>query len=82
MHEPITVAAFEIWFRAAKRGDKFVYHVGLLYHDRTDWTTYRPIEPLNSLADRVWERHEHGDVVLVQTRTAEPGVFLYEAVRT
>lgn len=82
MYEPITVAAFEIWLRAAKRGDKFLYHRGLLYHDRTDWTTYRPMEPIDSLATRVWERQESGQVVLVQSKTAEPGVYLYEAVKT
>lgn len=82
MHEPTTIAAFEIWLRQAKRGDRFIYHIGLLYHDRTNWDTYQAIEPIDSLATRVWERNEAGQVVLIQRKGFEPGQYIYEAVKT
>lgn len=82
MYKPATIAEFEIWLRSSKRGERYVYHVGHLAQDRVEEISERPIEPLNSLAERLMSRSNEGLVALVQRR--QPGdntVFLYEAVK-
>lgn len=82
MYKPVTIAEFEIWLRASKRGERYVYHVGHLAQDRVEEISERPIEPLNSLAERIMSRSSEGLVTLVQRR--QPGdasLFMYEAVK-
>jgi hypothetical protein len=65
---------FDAWVTAAKPGDRFAYHYGLLIVDRAS----------NSAVDRfakeVWEAYEQGFVHLVQERRHDRSIYL--AIRT
>jgi hypothetical protein len=77
------------WIAQSHKGDRFVYHVGHLLHDRkfrvklagTGGFADVPVIPLQNIATAALEAYWSGYVVLVQKRLGED-TFQYLAIRT
>lgn len=77
------------WIASSHKGDRFVYHLGNLMHDKsfrvtlatTGGFTMITNVPLGKIADAALEAYEAGYVVLTQQRVGED-MFRYLAVRT
>ena len=70
------------WLKSSNRGEKMLYHTGLLMKDRQISTTGRAMASgmLDKLAKDVWTAYEMGDVKLVQKKSCE-GIYQYIAIR-
>ena len=80
-HATPRVALFREWYANAKRGDRFIYHKGLLAQDRGDVETGRPVAPYHALAKLAYEAYVFGQVTLVQQRRGKFN-FDYIAIRS
>lgn len=77
------------WISSAHKGDRIVYHLGHLMHDKafrvslaaTGGTTTITNVPLNAIADAAFEAYKAGFIVLAQQRVAED-IYRYLAIRT
>lgn len=74
----------DTFVRSAKRGESFVYHVGLLAADRMDFKFAKAITPSERIVDTIasiaWSLYEQRKVTLVQ-RQIGPETFQYEMQR-
>lgn len=81
-----TVPAFYSWMRNAKAGEVFIYHHGHLAADSEAYLPtagmFVPREPTRSLARRVREERENGNIELTQQRDESGESFYYLATRT
>lgn len=80
---------FARWLQVAKRGDRFIYHKGLLMVDREKlrvcsedgWIVCPNLLALNAVADLALEAYNRGLVRLFQKRLGGGG-YEYRAIRT
>lgn len=66
------------WLLTADRGDRVVYHTGMLVSDRHPPQKHREIDGVGTMA---WEAYRAGTVSLVQRRTPDGSAFEYIAER-
>lgn len=81
---PLTATRLCQWLARAPRGERLVYHEGLLIRDRTQPGSLLPAKErdrLNTVATLVWRAGELGLVQLFSQKRAD-GAYRYLAVRT
>ena len=84
-----TPADLDQWIAKSHKGERFVYHLGNLMHDRrfkvtlgtSGGTTVIRNIPLGDVADAAIDAYQNGYVVLAQKRIGED-LFEYLAIRT
>ena len=83
----MNIEKYEAWLKQAQPGDKITYYIGHLAADRGRYgpkMEWRPREPLNSLARRIYADMERGLVELTQKPGSIGGYrgYWYYATRT
>lgn len=73
-----TLGELHFWLHNGKRGEVFLYHLGLLALDRGP--EEKRIEIVDAVALLAWSAHMRREVVLVQQRIGE-NEFAYLAVK-
>jgi hypothetical protein len=84
-----TPAALSKWIASSHKGNRLVYHLGHLLHDRkihvtlarTGGSATVDVLPLQALQAAVMEAYREGLVILAQRKVA-PDTFEYLAIRT
>lgn len=84
----ISPQEFADWLKSSRRGDRLLYYLGFLCHDRSYERTIAPNvkttvvnKDLDRLAAAVWEAYENRQVIPVQSKLTH-GVYEYLVVRT
>lgn len=85
--DEVTAAAFTLWLRQSRPGERFVYHTGHLASDREEvrlipglgWARVY-FEPMHTVATTAWIAYERGLVSLVQKKRPD-GRFDYIAFK-
>ena len=74
--------ALGAWLKNSDKGDRMIYHTGLLMKDRIISQDGRTMEnsALDKMARDIWNAYEMGDVKLVQKKSCE-GIYDYIAIR-
>lgn len=85
----LTPVDLQDWISSAHKGDRLIYHLGNLMHDKAfrvtlaatgGFTTVHNI-PLTTISDAVLDAYKAGYVIIAQQRVAED-IFRYLAIRT